>query len=163
MDALRTILVPIDFTRASQAAFEAALRLRHDDTAVIVVHVIDERWVEFAVDLGYAMPDEIEAKARTHAESHMRRLTESAGDSVERVVTIGRPVEKLLDLARELAADLVVLGRPSMERTLPGTVAEQILRFAPCAVLTIPGETGIADMETEEVRENAPSGAPSAT
>lgn len=162
MDELRTIIVPVDFTRASIAAFENALRIRGANTTIVVVHVVDQAHVDFTVELGYGMHADIEAKARQHAEQHMRRLTESAQGDVERVVVLGNPTEKILDLARELEADVIVIGRPPVERQVPGAFAEQILRFARCPVLSIPGEAGLAEVESD-TRENAPAGAPSAT
>jgi nucleotide-binding universal stress UspA family protein len=53
VDALRTILVPVDFTRASITAFDTALRFRRIGTDLFVVHVLDQAWIDFAVELGY--------------------------------------------------------------------------------------------------------------
>jgi nucleotide-binding universal stress UspA family protein len=68
---------------------------------------------------------------------------------------IGDPVTVILDLAKELNADMIVLGthgKRGLERLLLGSVAEQVLRKAPCPVLTVKGvvpvQEGAAPRET---------------
>ena len=169
VENIRTILVPVDFSQASLAAFETALLLHaHPGTTVVVQHVIEAGHVEYIVELGYGMPDEIRTKARVHAERQIRRLTDvdlPEGVEVERVVAIGRPPYEILRLAAELAADLIVLGAhppdPSPERALVGSTAERVLRRARCPVLVIPGPAG--EPEIEPPGRDVASGAPSTT
>lgn len=166
MENIRTLLVPVDFGQASAAAFEAALRLHgHPRTTVVVQHVVDESKVDFAIELGYGMWADVAAKARTHAERAMRRLTDiepPAGVDVQRVVSVGRPVLEILRLATELEADLIVIGSPvstAAEHALFGSTAVRILRAARCPVLVIPGPPGEATIPAPV--EDMPSGAPS--
>lgn len=167
MENTRTILVPVDFSQASLAAFETALEIHAGPgTAVVVIHVIDVNAIDFTVELGYGMNREVEAKARTHAERGMRRLTDvelPEGVDVQRVVTIGRPAIEILKLAEDLAADLIVVGghpAGSPERALYAGMAERLLRRARCPVLVIPGPA--TDVAIDAPDGNLPSGAPSA-
>lgn len=166
MENTRTLLVPVDFAQASVTAFEAALVLHgHPGTTVVVLHVLDQGRIDFAVELGYGMRGDVEAKARNHAERAMRRLTDveiPVGVEVRPVVSVGRPVAEIVRLAAELAADLIVVGSPAASATdyaLFGSTAVRILRAARCPVLVIPGPAGEAQIEVPE--DNLSSGAPS--
>jgi nucleotide-binding universal stress UspA family protein len=62
------------------------------------------------------------------------------GDSVKRVVVMGKPFAEIIRYAREQAIDLIVLGthgRSALGSMLLGGVAEKVVRKAPCAVLTV--------------------------
>lgn len=164
----RTVLVPMAFGAASLAAFEAALVLHaHPGTTVVVLHVIDEAAIDFAVGLGYGMRRDVSAKARTHAETTLRRLTDveaPEGVEIQRVVSIGHPVVEIVRLATELAADLVVIGAPvatTAEHAVFGSTAARVLRAVRCPVLVIPGPRG--DVVATEPVADEPSGAPSTT
>lgn len=170
MENTRTILVPVDFSEASLAALETALVLHaHPGTTVVVQHVIDSDSIDFAVALGFGQPDEIEAKSRSHADLAMHRhadaVTVPAGVEIRRVVSIGRPVFEIMRLARELEADLIVLGSPppstNAEHALFGSVAERVLRAARCPVLVIPGPAGEHPLPPPD--RDIASGAPSTT
>ena len=168
MEPVRTILVPVDFSEASMAAFETALEQAAAGTLLVVQHVIDASHVEFATELGYAMHGEVETKARVHAESRMRRLTDIAAPEdveIERVVCLGSPATEILKLARDLVADLIVIGsRPaavSFEHALFGSTAERVLRAARCPVLVIPGPDGDRTVQAGTADES--SGAPATT
>jgi nucleotide-binding universal stress UspA family protein len=55
-------------------------------------------------------------------------------------VAVGPPAETIVRVAGELAADLVVMsthGRTGLQHVLLGSVAEKVVRLAPCAVLTV--------------------------
>lgn len=167
MENTRTILVPVDFSVASLSAFETAMEIHAaPGTAVVVVHVVDINAIQFTVELGYGMREDVESKARTHAERAMRRLTDvepPEGIEVQRVVTVGRPAMEILKLADELVADLIVIGghpAGSPERVLYGTMPERLLRVARCPVLVIPGPA--EEMQLPEPASDLPSGAPSA-
>jgi len=168
MENTRTLLVPVDFSQASAAAFEAALVLHgQPGTTVVVLHVVDEAKVEFAIELGYGMWKDVAAKSKNHAERAMRRLTDvepPAGVEVRRVVSVGRPVLEILRLAVELEADLIVIGSQTAtaaEHAIFGSTAVRVLRAAHCPVLVIPGPAGSARIDPPQ--DDAPSGAASAS
>ena len=63
--------------------------------------------------------------------------------NIERVLREGNPAEEIVRLAGERGCDLIVMGthgRRRLGRLLMGSVAEQVLRRAPCPVLTVKGE-----------------------
>lgn len=159
MDDVQTILVPMDFSDEAAGAFRAALRLKTGrEATILVLHVLAPERLDPISELGYAMPAEVEARARSHAEQRMRRLVETGlpeGVEVRAVVIAGSPVAEILKLSRELAADLIVLGVGSFF----GTVADKIVRASSCPVLVL---HGTAVPEASAPPGSEPSGAPSA-
>jgi nucleotide-binding universal stress UspA family protein len=65
---------------------------------------------------------------------------ESAGIEVARLVTVGSPYRKIIDLAEAEQVDLFVMataGRTGFSRLVMGSIAERVVRTASCPVLTI--------------------------
>ena len=57
-------------------------------------------------------------------------------------IAVGRPADTIVRLARERNADLIVMathGRTGLEHVVMGSVAEKVVRLAPCPVLTVKG------------------------
>lgn len=64
-----------------------------------------------------------------------------AGFSAYGLVRVGRPAATILEVAQEYRADMIVLGthgRQGLDRLMKGSVAEDVLRDAPCAVFIYP-------------------------
>ena len=67
----------------------------------------------------------------------------SAADSVETCIRDGEPAETIRNRAEEIEADLIAMGtrgNSGVTRILLGSVAERVLRTAPCPVLTVKPE-----------------------
>jgi nucleotide-binding universal stress UspA family protein len=132
-----TILHPTDFSEHSESAFRLACALAWDYKArLVLLHVLPPPVVIYAgglapVDLGQ---DTDEAKAR------LRRLEAEAHHvRVESQVMEGDPVNMILRVAEEIHSDVIVMGthgRTALSRLVLGSVAEAVLRKAPCPVLT---------------------------
>jgi nucleotide-binding universal stress UspA family protein len=80
------------------------------------------------------------------ADACRERLTRTAGDLAEKgiavacQVTSGVPYLEILRMAEELHADMIVMGthgRSGLVHLMIGSVAERVVRKAPCAVLTV--------------------------
>src|SRR5206468_779697 len=72
---------------------------------------------------------------------------------------VGNPYEEIVSAAKEMGADLIVIGshgHGGLGRLLLGSTAERVLQYAPCAVLVVKDATvdGIAGREIGEVRED---------
>jgi nucleotide-binding universal stress UspA family protein len=139
---LKQILVPIDFSECSRKALLYALALaRQFGGAIRLVHVIEAAYL--MGDFGAVDYAALEADLRTEAEKQLRRLAEAEiGTSVPCAMTIrsGRPATEIAEAAREFEADLVVIathGRTGLKHVLLGSVAENVVRHAPCPVLTV--------------------------
>jgi nucleotide-binding universal stress UspA family protein len=151
------ILVPLDLTEKSEAALEqaAALSLAARDDgpepgAVCLVHVIETiRDVEFEDLRDFYEP--IERRAQAALERHAAALAEQAIE-VEVVVRYGNRVREIVATAREVGADLVLLGSHRVEHygsTIGGlaTISYQVAALAPCSVLLLKPGAGPDDSE----------------
>ena len=61
-------------------------------------------------------------------------------ESATAKVTVGKPAEEILQVARDEAVDLIVMGthgRTGLRHVLLGSIAETVVRTAPCPVLTV--------------------------
>src|SRR5688572_6076715 len=106
---------------------------------VHVVHVLPR------VDLahpGVVWSRDDDEPRRRHAHERLRRQLRGGpfADAVLHVV-VGEPGARIVEVAREVDADLVALpshGRRGLPRLLLGSVAEHVARLAPCPVLVVP-------------------------
>jgi nucleotide-binding universal stress UspA family protein len=140
MISLRTILYPTDFSEVSQQAFCVACALARDHGAcLIVLHVLTppplvtfgEMEKVFQQEGGY----------RQLLERKLAGLRPPGGGvGVVPRLADGDPAAEIIHVAREVPCDLIVIGthgRTGLDRFLAGSVAEQVLRKAPCPVLTV--------------------------
>jgi len=78
---------------------------------------------------------------RSEAEQAFARIRSLAGDlKVETVLLEGRPADEVVKFAAKKKIDLIVIGtqgKRGLERLLLGSVAEEIIRSAPCKVLVV--------------------------
>jgi universal stress protein A len=146
MIAIKNILVATDFGEAADNAlgygrelatkFGATLHVLHVAENVYITAFGAETYASFAPDL-----------QRDIEESAHRRLREAVIDSdgsgprtVPVVMTSSSPAFAIVDYAREHKIDLVVMGthgRTAVQHLLMGSVAERVVRLAPCPVLTV--------------------------
>ncbi|HVY71082.1 MAG TPA: universal stress protein [Verrucomicrobiae bacterium] len=139
---MRRILVPVDFSDCSQKALQYALPLaRSQQAALTLAHVVHP--VYTVGEYGALDTAQIEATMKAGAEKELAKLAASAsgeGPPVNTVVRIGPPAREIIEVANDLAADLIVIsthGRTGLKHILLGSVAEQVVRHAPCPVLVV--------------------------
>lgn len=146
-----TILVPVDFSPCSEAAFRTALSLaRAHQSEVVLLHVIDTDTLTAFHRLGLlAVPSDAakqKRRLRHHARLSIRRVLESEetkGLSIRRVVLEGSPFVEIARMARVEKVDLVVMGSyggrsGAVDKIFFGSTAEKVVRTAGCPVLTVP-------------------------
>jgi nucleotide-binding universal stress UspA family protein len=142
---IRRILCPTDFSACSTRALEHAFALAAwYEAALTVVHVLPDTMAP-ASELAYmgnpmlldpALRESLQAELSSVVAPARRAGLRADGDFRE-----GKPAAEVVKAARELHADLVVMGthgRSGFSRWVLGSVAETVLRRAPCPVLTIP-------------------------
>lgn len=131
---IRTILHPTDISEHSNKALQIACALARDYGArLVLLHVAYVPTVE-----GYSTADPAAGLAQA---MKMLDALELPQDNVraERRCELGDTVTEILRTAKEIKADVIVMGthgRTGLKRLLMGSVTEQILRNAPCLVLT---------------------------
>jgi nucleotide-binding universal stress UspA family protein len=145
------ILVPTDFSPNAQLAFERATDLaRQLGAGLYVLHVTESSPMRTAIQANVFVPGSTDASLKANVlELLGSRLSEfvagrQPGDPLlEQAIMSGEPVEQILEVARSIHADLIVLGmrgtswREKMQTALFGSVAERVLRQSPCPVVVV--------------------------
>ena len=145
------ILVPTDFSAASEAALEYGLTMaRRFGASLHLLHVVDDPFAgaatwgsEVYIASVPAMQETLVAEAARKLSGLLARA-EGKGIPARSEVRLGRPAEVIREVANKEACDLIVMathGRTGMAHVLLGSVAEKIVREAPCPVLTVRGDT----------------------
>ena len=133
-----TILFPTDYSDTSESALRYAVQLARSSSArLLVLHVVPP-------DIAYeGVATAASPQAQELEEAHLASVVEAAssenGVQCERRVVTGDPLAEILDVAKREPASLIVMnttGRTGLRRLLMGSVAEAVLRKAPCPVLT---------------------------
>jgi len=149
MAAIRKILYPTDFSERSAVAVSLALDLAGLYGAELhCLHVVDAPG-EFIVEDSYMLPltadyrpdyGELKKSAEAHLDEFISQHMADVKDSIRKTVVIGKPFSEIIHYARDRDIDLIVLGthgRSALGSMLLGSVAEKVVRKAPCAVLTV--------------------------
>jgi nucleotide-binding universal stress UspA family protein len=140
MTAIRTVLCPIDLAELSWHAFWVACALARDHGArLVVVHVIRPPPFVTYGELDKAL--QVPHGYRQELDVALRRFrSPDRAVRVEYRLAEGDPAREILHLAGESPPTLIVMGthgRTGLGRLLLGSVAEQVLRRAPCPVVTV--------------------------
>ena len=143
---IKTILVATDFSEPAARAIETAVEFAKKFNAkLIVLHAykVEIPMASPMVAGGYVLPDGFFEQLGQHARA---RVEETASEIRARGVdAVGIAVEQspalaIVDEAREQNADLIIMGTRGLtgiKHVALGSVAERVVRTAPCAVLTI--------------------------
>lgn len=139
---IKTVLCPIDFSADAYNALDyAADFARQGNGRLILLHVVDNPLTEMYGPRGatyYAEVDHAIEKSKEMLAEAAR--THAADVPYDLVVKHGNPYEEILKLAAEQNADMIVMsthGRTGPKRLVIGSVAEKVVRTAPCPVFTV--------------------------
>jgi universal stress protein A len=145
MIEIRTILAPTDFSAHAEGALRYACGLAGRLGATLhLLHALPDV-VPVGPDpmLVPTFPPEYYQEAEARSLESLRRAIPPGCDRPEQVkmaVRWGDPVDAVVAYASERHIDLIVIathGRTGLSHVLLGSVAERIVREAPCPVLTI--------------------------
>jgi nucleotide-binding universal stress UspA family protein len=139
-----TLLVPVDFTEDSRAAFSQAAHLAAGDKPVVILlHVIDTSLLEFA-EIHDLSREDITQRMRQRANSEMEAYQQACpeGVQVDSIISEGRPFLEILRKADDFAVDAIVMTkiarRGKVEELLFGSTAEKVIRGTSKPVLVLP-------------------------
>lgn len=141
--SLRKILIAVDESALSRRAAETGLQLARDLTAeVALIHVVDPN-LAIAPE-GGVPPAEILGYLDRDGRALLASIARGAQLPAPPVQLLhqGHPGAQVVQAARDWGADVIVLGthgRSGLSKLIMGSVAEQVLRHAPCPVLLIRG------------------------
>jgi len=144
--ALETILVATDFSEPSDAALAYGRELaRTFGASLTLLHVVDNLASRgFGADgFSLATPDlqdQLEAQSKAHVDAQLFDDDRTALRARAVTVTSSAPSSAIVAYAQAHAVDLIVMGthgRGAVAHLLLGSVAERVVRTAPCPVLTV--------------------------
>jgi len=141
---IKSILFPTDFSEgASQALKYATDMAKKYGAKLHIVHII----YDIAKASGWYVPhrsvDEMYKEIQDGAKKELEKfgVEELSGlKNLERSVLTGVPHEEIMNFAKKNKIDLIIMGthgRSGIDRILFGSTAAQVVRYAPCPVLTV--------------------------
>jgi nucleotide-binding universal stress UspA family protein len=141
---VKKILFPTDFSEGSSHALLYAVDMvKHYGAKLDIVHVI----YDIVKTSGWYVPHISMDEMYKDIEKGAKKELERFGDEeirglkgVERTILTGVPHDEILKFAKENKIDLIIMGshgKKGIDRILFGSTAAQVVRFAPCPVLTV--------------------------
>lgn len=142
MIELKHLLLPVDFSDACLKATEYAVSLGHRFGATLhLLHVIEDPVVYLPMFESYPLPtrEQFETYAQDRLENWVPEQ-DTEGLNLECHWRHGGPHAEVIDYAADNQIDLIIMGthgRGVAAHLLLGSVAEKVVRKAPCPVLTV--------------------------
>jgi nucleotide-binding universal stress UspA family protein len=144
MITLKKILVPTDFSVEGDAALTYGRALARTFGATLhLLHVADNLYLRLGNDAFIPPPDlqrDLEDAARRHLDALSIDSDPGQRRATPAVVVSSSPAMAIVEYAKQVGVDLIVMGthgRGAVAHLLMGSVAERVVRTAPCPVLTI--------------------------
>ena len=142
---MKTFLVPMDFSAVSDELIDTAVTFaRAFDGKVVLLHAVQSQ----IITSEYALPAEAMREAMFAAETSAAAtlikssdLFHAAGLAVESMVRHGPPVLAILDVAKEIKADFIIMGshgHGKLYDLLVGSTASGVIKGARCGVIILP-------------------------
>ena len=134
----KSVLVPIDFSESSYGAIAPAKEYVKTETSLTIIHVLAPLHPADPA----AMWNTLDREQRKQKVTDFLRekLGEMGYENVQIKVKVGDPSTEIVDFAKEIAADLIVIPshcNRGISRFLLGSVAERVVRLACCPVLVL--------------------------
>ena len=135
----KRILAPVDFDQSSLKGLELAAKVaQQNDGTVSVLHIvpvdIDVSGMPQYVDLIKRQEKLDREQLAAIAKQHLADVKWEILDEM------GQPADVIVQIATKMAADVIVMvthGRRGLARLIEGSIAEKVLRNAPCPVLAV--------------------------
>lgn len=135
-----TVLLPTDFSRHADAACAAGIEMAlRDGARIIALHVLPLSDLVMG-EYPMVMVDQLQADLQADAEKRMQAWAATQSVSLETMVLWGNPAIDICRIAEEQKVDLIVTsthGRTGLAHLFMGSVAERVVRHAPCSVLVV--------------------------
>jgi nucleotide-binding universal stress UspA family protein len=143
----RRILVPVDGSPTAAKGMKAAIKLARENRGkLLLLHVVEEYTAFIAPEMGANLGPILDS-LRLSGKRTLTRIAKSAGKSGVKPQAVlvenfgGRVADTIVQQARRLRADLIVMGthgRRGVNRVLLGSDAELVVRYSPVPVLLVP-------------------------
>ena len=137
------ILVPVDFSEPSQQVLDYAIALAGKlEASLTILHVIQRPVLGPGTGMGAvygSYMEQVEPAAQQNIRDAVERVRK-AGVECAGEVAHGTPFQQIIDMADNRQVDLIVMGshgHTGLQHFLLGSVAERVVRLAPCPVLVV--------------------------
>ena len=146
MIALKKILVATDFSEPSDAALAYGREFaRSSGAQLVVLHVVDNMLINAVGGDGFAFTDPdlqraVEDQAKRQVDGLLSDKDRTQLGAQGTIVTSNRTALAIVEFAKDSDVNLIVMGthgRGVMAHLLMGSIAERVVRLAPCPVLTV--------------------------
>lgn len=138
MFVVNTVLHPTDLNDDSKDVYRAACDVaRQNGARLIALHIAPDGIVSYMDKVSERPTEETKEKLW---EAVRRPRDEEKGIEVEHRIEDGEPLGEILRVARETNSDMIVMGthgRSGIARWFTNSVAEEVVRKAPCSVLIV--------------------------
>jgi nucleotide-binding universal stress UspA family protein len=138
------ILVPVDFSRPSGQALQvaAAFARQYGGRITLVTVIEPDPFHVFETNLLAVRRKTLERRLKTELSEFGHKLV-GKGQVEAVLVRNGKPFEEIVKVAGATKTDLIIIathGHTGLKHMLLGSTAERVIRYAPCAVLTVRSE-----------------------
>ncbi len=143
----KRILVPVDGSPTAAKGMKAAIRLARENRGkLLLLHVVEEYSAFISPEVGVSLGPILDS-LRLVGRRTLARIARSAAKSGAKPQSVlvenfgGRVADTIVQQARRLRADLIVMGthgRRGVNRVLLGSDAELVVRYSPVPVLLVP-------------------------
>ncbi len=147
---IETILVPTDFSPDATTALETAKGFaRQLGSRIVLLHAYRVDLPPSTPDLGggFVLPDRFYEELGRSATKKVEELAQAVakdGISASGIAVEDRPASAIVDAAKRLPADLIVMGSrglTGLAHVLLGSVADRVIRQSHCPVLVVRSKT----------------------
>jgi universal stress protein A len=155
MLTFRRILVPVDFSPCSKAALQYAAQIAERLGATVeVLHVWEppmylglgpgEVFLQVTTDQGQSLSELVRTRAQKELDQLIAETQSGSSMNLSGRLEVGNIGDTIVEAAKGGQYDLIVMGthgRRGFSRALMGSIAEKVVRHAPCPVITyrVPG------------------------
>jgi nucleotide-binding universal stress UspA family protein len=143
MTRFETILVPVDFSDHSREALDTAIQIAHlFESTIHLLHCYHIQTAGIS-PYGIVLPEGYYAEIRDAAEKQLNDWHEMLSTEEiqsKSILSADSPSLAINLAAEEIEADLIVMGTrglSGLKHAVLGSVAERVVRLAPCPVLTV--------------------------
>lgn len=163
---MKTILVPVDFSKEADAALEVALSLANKmGSKIQLLHIIESIYYNNLSNKATYFPEEDPEKTfiqeqKDAAEKQLKKKKQAFASFDVRIgfsIKVGSVIKHILEMSQEEKVDFIMMGTKGasgLEEMLIGSNTEKIVRLAKCPVLTVKEKPANFDLRNVVVAVN---------
>ncbi|KZW97674.1 universal stress protein [Aeromonas veronii] len=141
MPSIKTLLCPVDFSQMSRAVLDYAVFMAQSHQAQLkLIHVVDQLHGFDSYKILHMTAIEITHEMERQARTQLKELVATLPIPATFDIRFGRAADEIVIQAKEDEVEMIVMGshgRSGISHLLVGSVAESVVRHAPCPVLVV--------------------------